>query len=735
MNLSVIWNLMDRMTPVMNRVGRSAQAAQRVVERANSYVQRSFNRSAVTVTGLRDKIESLRKFRDGLRIGIDDREIRRANGELTILQRKLDGIERRNARADGSQRGGGMLGGIMPGGLAAGAMLYGALNVGGTALNNGMEMGKNEETFKAFVSNAAQANAILDKVKAYSEKYAVYDRNTVTESATRIASTFGYDQTMQITEMLGKLAMGDATKFRGILGRMEQIKGTGYLQGDELNELMNQGVFGIQEEIAKFKNISLEQFHKLKESRKISYDDVYASLQRMTSEGGKFNDKLDVIMNTAWGKWKTITQNIKTRIAEVGFSATGSLTKAFDWVIRFMKNLKPVETAFGSLTAAFKSVFNALYRVGVAFGLFGSGGDSAVEMANLLAKVLNTVAFVINIVGKGVSFVAGLFERFPFLKYAAGFLAIGAAINAVNFTSLSWQIALMTSKFISIPFNFIRNGFAGIATAMKALWANPVALIALGVIALGAAIYYAWNESETFRRVVIQTWEGLKYVWELAVQKFQEVWAKISEIYGYIKIGWNLALAYIYARLRPYIDLIVKVWNWLGDKVGGVVSLIKEKFSGMFSWLLEKAKSVAMSVLDFFTLGLGSKLLVKFGIGYDAGLKVADAYEKSRKAQELLDKGKAPGFVSKFMGATGLGDMVGGGSPIGEADGGAGKASGISDTVKGSVSKTITINLQQLATFNQNFGGGDKFDPKSVANQVLEELNRVLLTGDRLAVE
>lgn len=731
---------MDRMTPVMNRVTRSAQSAQRVVERANSYVQRSFNRSAVTVSGLRDKIESLRKFRDGLRIGIDDREIRRANGELSILQRNLDRLERRNSRADGSRRGGGMFGGIMPGGLAAGAMLYGALNVGGNALNNGMEMGKNEETFKAFVGNAAKANQILEKVKAYSQKYAVYDRNTLTESATRIASTFGYDQTIQITEMLGKLAMGDATRFKGILGRMEQIKGTGYLQGDELNELMNQGVFGIQEEIAKFKNISLEQFHKLKESRKISYDDVYASLQRMTSEGGKFNDKLDVIMNTAWGKWKTITQNIKTRIAEVGFSASSGLTKAFDWIIRFMKNLKPVENGFSSLTASFKSVFNGIYRVGVAFGLFGTSGDSAVEMANLLAKVLHTVAFVINIVGKGVGFVAGLFERFPFLKYAAGFLAIGAAINAVNFTSLSWQIALMTSKFISIPFNFIRNGILGINAAMQFLWANPIVAIIAGIVvavaALGYGLYYAWNESETFRRVVIQTWEGLKYVWELAVAKFQEVWAKISEIYGYIKIGWNLALAYIYARLRPYIDLIVKVWNWLGDKIGGVVSVIKEKFSGMFSWLLEKAKSVAMSVLDFFTLGLGSKLLVKFGIGYDAGSKVADAYEKSRKAQELLDKGKAPGFVSKFMGATGLGDIVGGGSPIGGgADGGAAKASGISDTVRGSVSKTITINLQQLATFNQNFGGGDKFDPKSVANQVLEELNRVLLTGDRSAVE
>lgn len=728
---------MDRMTPVMNRVTRSAQSAQRVVERANSYVQRSFKRSAVTVTGLRDKIESLRKFRDGLRIGIDDREIRRANGELSILQRNLDRLERRNSRADGSRRGNGMFGGIMPGGLAAGAMLYGALNVGGNALNNGMEMGKNEETFKAFVGNAEKANQILEKVKAYSQKYAVYDRNTVTESATRIASTFGYDQTMQITEMLGKLAMGDAVKYSGILGRLEQIKGTGYLQGDELNELMNQGVFGIQEEIAKFKNISLDQFNKLKESRQISYDDVYASLQRMTSEGGKFNDKLDVIMNTAWGKWKTITQNIKTRIAEVGFSASSGLTKAFDWIIRFMKNLKPVEKAFGSLTAAFKSVFNGIYRVGVAFGLFGTSGDSAVEMANLLANVLNTVAFVINIVGKGVGFVAGLFERFPFLKYAVGFLAIG---NAINFMTTSAKVAEMIanlSGLANFKFSLIQNGFAGIATAMKALWANPVALIALGVIALGAAIYYAWNESETFRRVVIQTWEGLKYVWELAVAKFQEVWTKISEIYGYIKIGWTLALAYIYARLKPYIDAIVTAWNWLGDKIGGVVSVIKEKFSGMFSWLLEKAKGVAMSVLDFFTLGFGSKLMVKFGIGYDSGSKVADAYEKSRKAQELLDKGKAPGFVSKFMGATGLGDILGNGSPAGsgDADGGAAKASGISDTVKGSVSKTITINLQQLATFNQNFGGGDKFDPKSVANQVLEELNRVLLTGDRMAVE
>jgi hypothetical protein len=401
-----------------------------------------------------------------------------------------------------------------------------------------------------------------------------------------------------------------------------------------------------------------------------------------------------------------------------------------------MKNLAPVDTAFSKLTAAFKSVFNGLYRVGIAFGIFSNSGDSAVGMANILAKVLNGVAFAVNVVGKSVSFVAGLFERFPFLKYAAGFLAIGAAINAVNFTSLSWQIALMASKFINIPFAFIRNGFTGIAAAMQFLWLNPVALIALGVIALGAAIYYAWNESETFRRVVIQTWEGMKFVWQAAVEKFQEVWSKISTIYSYIKFGWTAALAYISAVLAPYINIIGSAWNWLGEKIGGVVDAIRGKFSSVFDWMLNKAQSVVKGMLDFFTLGFGSKMMVKFGIGFDSGSKVADAYEKSRKAQAVLDKGKPAGFVSKFMGATGLGEIMGGNgtSPTGGGDGGA-KASGISDTVKGSTSKTITINLQQLASFTNNFAKGAELDARDIEDKVLEALNRVLLTGDRLAGE
>jgi hypothetical protein len=728
------------MSPVMNRVSRTARSTQDVVERVNSAMSRGFRTSANSVDGLRQKISDLTKYRDGLRIGVDTTEIRRANQELNLLQSRLDRVDRSNNRQMGGR--GGLLGG-MGGikGLAAGYGLYEAVGVGQDVLNSGMNIDKAEASFTYFTQNADKANRIIEQLKQYSNKYAMYNRGDLLESASMVSSTMGSDSVMKITNMVGKLAQGNSENYKGIITRLQQIKGTGYLQGDELMELLNRGVFGLQEEIAKFKGISLARFEKLKQAQGISYNDVESALLRMTSAGGKYDKILDVISKTTYGKWATIRNTVKSKAADIGKSTMGALSSSLDFVIRFMEKSAPIGAAFSRLGGAFKPLLNGIFKIATSFGLISTKGDGVSKTVDLISNVVNRLAWWLNVAGQGVLWVGNMFEKYPWLKYAVGFVVINNEISKINFAEKASQLAMFASRFISMPFSAIAGGFRTISAAMQLLWANPVGLIALGVLALGAAIYFAWQKSETFRRVTIQTWEGLKAVWGAAVAKFQEVYGKITAFMQMIQGVWNSVTNWIASKAS-------KVWQYLSDKFGWVadslsrgVDFIKDKFGSMFNWLLQKAKTIAVSVLDALTLGFGSKILNKFGIGFDNGKKIADSYETARKAQEKLDKkgGKKGGFLDSFFGGnipTITGAVAGLG--LGGDGAGKGKTPGITDTVNGSISKQVTINLNsKIADINNYFKGEDSGESmaKTISDAVLMELNRILMTGDRLAIE
>jgi tape measure domain-containing protein len=739
MNLSVIWRLQDMMSPVMNRVSKSARTAQEVVERVNSRMANGFRTSANSVTGLREKIDALTKYRDGLRIGIDGSQIRQANAELAMLQSRLDRVDRTNARQSGT-RGAGLLGGVGGiKGLAAGYGLYQAGQSGIDAVGRGMDLQQSQIMLEAFVNNSTKAKDLMEKLNLYSQKYRVYDKSMLMEAASRMASTFGSDNILPLTNIIGKLALGNKDRFKGILGRLEQIKGTGYLQGDELNELMNQGVFGISEMIQKLKGITSQQFHKMKEAGLISYQDVLIAMTKMTSTGGLFNDKLEKMMSTAKGKWSTITGTIRTKVDEIVLKILPKLNKGMDWVIDFFQKSSPIGNAFNNLFSSFKPLLNGIFKIAQSFGLVSKNGDSVSKTIEFISNVVNRLAWVINAAGRAVDYIGGLFVKYPFLKYAAGFLAISYAVGAVKNKMLSFNTLLQSGELLSkLPFGFIASGFSTIARAMGLLWANPVGLIVLGVVALSAAIYYAWQKSEDFRRVTIQTWEGLKYLWNGAVELVSIAWSKIAPVFTYIATGWRNVMVFLQNAAFIAWQYIVAKFDTITKPIVWAFEKAKPYISGFWDWFKDKAIMAVRGVAAVATFGLseiGIGLFKKFKIGYDKGASVASQFEKSRNLSEK-GKPKKGSFLSDFF----SGNIPGIAGKLANAGdtGKGGKTPGITDTVNGATSKNVTINLNsKIADINNYFNGNDGEEgiAKRLGDLVLMELNKVLLTGDRLAFE
>jgi hypothetical protein len=110
-----------------------------------------------------------------------------------------------------------------------------------------------------------------------------------------------------------------------------------------------------------------------------------------------------------------------------------------------------------------------------------------------------------------------------------------------------------------------------------ALDANPIGLVVLAIAALVAIFVVAWKHSETFRNIVIGTWNGIK---------------KVAESVG----GW----------------FVNTLWPWIkgvGDKIAslfhGLPSKIKSAFSGLFDILTWPYRTAFNFIADAWNNTIG----------------------------------------------------------------------------------------------------------------------------------
>lgn len=121
-----------------------------------------------------------------------------------------------------------------------------------------------------------------------------------------------------------------------------------------------------------------------------------------------------------------------------------------------------------------------------------------------------------------------------------------------------------------------------------ALNANPLGLIVIAIVALVGALIYAWNNSETFRRVVLAAWDGIK---SAASAVFGWLMQYIPQVWNWIKtageVVWNAIVAYV----RFYIGIIVGV-------VRGVIA-VYEFFRDAFTRAKDAVVNTASGIVDF----------------------------------------------------------------------------------------------------------------------------------------
>ena len=177
-----------------------------------------------------------------------------------------------------------------------------------------------------------------------------------------------------------------------------------------------------------------------------------------------------------------------------------------------------------------------------------------------------------------------------------------------------------------------------VITGLSAMM-GTVALVAVGIIALGAAFYLLWTRSETFRSGVIAGWNAIKAaalaVWGFIAPYIQQaisavvtfVQSKLAQIQAFwtsngasimaaVKNVWTVILTVIRAAMVVIVpiikvafmlvkSIIVSTWNAIKNVINGTIQVIMgiiQVFAGLltgnFSKVWQGLKNIVMGALQ-----------------------------------------------------------------------------------------------------------------------------------------
>ena len=247
---------------------------------------------------------------------------------------------------------------------AAFAAISGAAVSGTTALAQvGLDFNSQMETFQTsfevMTGDAQQAVAITEQLKDTAAK-TPFGMTDLAET-TQLLMNYGLtaDDAMSRMEMLGDISQGSADKMQRIAMAYGQMSSAGKVQLEDIKQMIEAG-FNPLTEISKTTGESMESLYKRISKGTISVDEITASMQRSTSEGGKYYQSMEKQSKTLAGQISTLKDNFSQFAGEVTSSVAPAIEDAMGSVNEIFEDATLKETLAGLFEGLSQIVTEAL---------------------------------------------------------------------------------------------------------------------------------------------------------------------------------------------------------------------------------------------------------------------------------------------------------------------------------------------------------------------------------------
>ena len=166
------------------------------------------------------------------------------------------------------------------------------------------------------------------------------------------------DQLVETEKRLADVAAGLGVDVGRIILAYGQVKAAGVLKGTELRQFTEAGV-PVLEQLAKQieevegRTISLSEVFQRVTKKEISFEMVEEAFRRMTSEGGKFYNMQDVLVQTLQGKIGKLRDVWQQALYDMGTNNEKLLKGAVDAVTNLVSHLEDLGKIIPEIVAAF----------------------------------------------------------------------------------------------------------------------------------------------------------------------------------------------------------------------------------------------------------------------------------------------------------------------------------------------------------------------------------------------
>lgn len=421
-------------------------------------------------------------------------------------------------------------------------------------------------SFEVMTGSAEKAAEVVDELKDIAAS-TPFEMPELAET-TQLLMNYGFtaDDALDKMQMLGDISQGSADKMNRIATAYGQMSSAGKVSLEDVKQMIEAG-FNPLQEISESTGESMESLYDRISAGTISVDEITASMQRSTSEGGRYFQSMEKQSLTFSGQMSTLKDNVQGLLGNV---TSGIFEKlAQDVLPKINEVLTTVNTAFEE--GGFQGVLDAI-------------GEMSPALDGVITKIQSFFTFLQNL---GISPAA----------FAGIVAAIGPAITVVGtlvrgIGGISTAISGISTAVSGL------GGIKGIFTALT----GPVGLTVTAIMGLVAAFSYLMATNDGFRESVMTTistiMSSLQPILQTLMGLLMEIGGIIFETIGSVLQQLAPVLAQIITFIGELVAMLAPLINQLISSLAPVITQIVQVVSNIIQSLMPPLISIIQAIMS-----------------------------------------------------------------------------------------------------------------------------------------
>lgn len=421
-------------------------------------------------------------------------------------------------------------------------------------------------SFEVMTGSAEKAAEVVDELKDIAAS-TPFEMPELAET-TQLLMNYGFtaDDALDKMQMLGDISQGSAEKMNRIATAYGQMSSAGKVSLEDVKQMIEAG-FNPLQEISESTGESMESLYDRISAGTISVDEITASMQRSTSEGGRYFQSMEKQSQTFSGQMSTLKDNVQGLLGNV---TSGIFEKlAQDVLPKINEVLTTVNTAFEE--GGFQGVLDAI-------------GEMSPALDGVITKIQAFSTFLQNL---GISPAA----------FAGIVAAIGPAITVVGtlvrgIGGISTAISGISTAVSGL------GGIKGIFTALT----GPVGIAVTAIMGLVAAFSYLMATNDGFRESVMTTistiMSSLQPILQTLMGLLMEIGGIIFETIGSVLQQLAPVLAQIITFIGELVAMLAPLINQLISSLAPVITQIVQVVSNIIQSLMPPLISIIQAIMS-----------------------------------------------------------------------------------------------------------------------------------------